>query len=93
MVIQSPGLMFGRDAMIDIPSLSPRERVFGTIHNLARMAESEPDLNAKRDAIATALERASSWETELQSKDWPAPDRCFETLQVSDEWRQHPQQE
>jgi hypothetical protein len=63
--------------MSNIPYLSPRERVFGTLRNLQRLAQEGEDLNAKRAIILRALDRAISWESEIVSANWPTADRPF----------------
>lgn len=44
--------------------LTPKQRVFGTLRNLLKMARDE-DLNEKRPVIVQALDRCLSWESEL----------------------------
>ena len=49
---------------MDFVSLTPKQRVFGTLRNLRKMAETD-DLNASRAQIIRSLDRALSWEDEL----------------------------
>jgi hypothetical protein len=48
--------------------LQPEERVFGTLRNLQKIAETE-DLNANRARILHMLDRALSWEGQIISID------------------------
>lgn len=52
--------------MDDFAFLKPEERVFRTLRNLQKIA-LEDDLNARREAIILALDRALSWEGQLFS--------------------------
>lgn len=45
--------------------MTPKERVFGTLKNLLKMADSRASLDAERARIKLALERCISWESQL----------------------------
>jgi len=48
--------------MID---MTPKQRVFGTLKKLLKVAESDINLEAERARIKVALERCISWEGQL----------------------------
>lgn len=49
--------------------MTPKERVFGTLKNLLKMADSGTSLDTERARIKLALERCISWESQLINSD------------------------
>lgn len=63
----------------DISSMTPKERVFGTLRNLLSYVQSDKDLNEMKPILERALDRNISWESELVNKD--------EMTKEVDHWR------
>lgn len=64
-LIQSPSVI---GSNIDIETLSPKERVFGTLRGLIFRIANAEDLNSERERLVIALDRCISWESELIDK-------------------------
>lgn len=45
--------------------LTPKQRVFGTLRNLLKIANTSRDLNKDRERLCIALDRCLSWESHL----------------------------
>jgi len=51
--------------MTNLLNMTPKERVFGTLKNLAEILRNAPCLNAERNQLVRSLDNAISWEPEL----------------------------
>ena len=65
---------------VDRGDMSPRERVFATLRLLYEMAQDGADLDLRRPLILQALDRALSWESQIVSRGYDAPEREFDDL-------------
>ena len=59
--------------MTDLLNMTPKERVFGTLKNLADILRNSPCLDAERNQLIRSLDNAISWESELS--DYTPDDR------------------
>lgn len=51
--------------MTDLFNMTPKERVFCTLKNLATILREAPCLNAEREQLIKSLDNAISWEPEV----------------------------
>ncbi len=51
--------------MTDLVDMTPKERVFGTLKNLATLFREAPCLNSEREQLIRSIDNAISWESEV----------------------------
>ena len=65
--IQSPFLISGALLMPDLINMTPKDRVFETLKNIANILEESEDLNKDRDKLIKSMNNAISWECQLDN--------------------------